>query len=254
MKAGTTTLHHWLMQSPRISMKMTETHFFDRDDRYEEGLDAYLESLPKAFDCQLIGDDTPTYSFLEKVPCRIKTLIPSVKILWLIRDPLERAVSHYWHAARKGSETRGLNQAFIEELNGVTVDIWNRYLFRSCYVAQINRYLEFFDKRQIHFVDFTRFAAGEKAEMEAITHFLGIPPVGERVPHSNKAKYFPRSTFNKTLNKMPLPPHVTRGLRVMFSYTKKRKPVLEERIRAEASDFLANENIGLSHLVDFDVS
>lgn len=102
MKAGSTSLHHWLMQSESIAMTDSETHFFDRDNRFGEGLVGYQKRLPKVSSSILVGDDTPTYSYLPEVPGRIRSLVPRVKILWVLRDPIQRAISKYWYAALSG--------------------------------------------------------------------------------------------------------------------------------------------------------
>lgn len=251
MKAGTTSLHHWLMQSEQISMKSSETHFFNRDYRYEKGIEEYKRLLPVSSHCSLVGDDTPGYSYLPEVPARIRSMVPEVKVLWILRDPLERAISHYWHAARHGNENLPIDQAFLSDINGNTKSIWRQYLYRSCYRVQIERFMEYFDRSQIHFVDFRSFINSDREEVNKVTNFLGINPIYSDVPHSNEARFYPRSSVNKALSSIPLPYQVKRVIRWSSGYRKELKPSISESTRDEAHAFLEKHNVGLVDLVGF---
>ncbi len=251
MKAGTTSLHHWLMLSEQISMLRGESHFFNRSDRFEKGEKEYKKFLPPESGNRLVGDDTPTYSFLSEVPERIHSMAPNVKILWILRDPLKRAISQYWHAARKGFETRPINQAFTDELNGKTDNIWKLYLHRSCYKDQIERYLKYFSDKKIHFVNFKDFAANDLEEKRRITDFLKIDYIQSAVPHSNETSSFPKENVNKLLTYTPLHPRLERYIRRVLGYKKGFQPTLTDAIKNEAEAFLAERNDQLRELTGF---
>ena len=253
MKSGTTSLHHWLMNSPFIAMSKAETHFFNREERFERGPDEYLRALPVAKNDQLVGDDTPTYSYLDYIPERIVSMVPNVKILWILRDPLDRAVSQYWHAVRGGSEFRGINQAFADELSGMTLNIWHKYIERSIYERQINRYLKFFDVSNLCFVNFNKFAQGEPDEKKKVSDFLGIPEIKEEVPRSNETKFWPREEVVSLLSWFPVPSRIKKKARYFFSYSRKQIPSLNPDLRSIAYERLKEENSNIEQLVGFNV-
>lgn len=178
-------------------------------------------------------------------------MVPRVKILWILRDPLQRAVSQYWHAARKGVETKPLDEAFASELRGETHNVWRRYLHRSCYKEQIERYLAFFPSEQIHFVDFNAFISDNVTEKEKISHFLEIQPLDADVPHSNKTKFYPRSRIIRQLTSIPLPQRLRQYLMRVSGYKKSAQPTLSNSTRIEAERFLDEKNSGLDNLIGF---
>ena len=249
MKAGTTSLRHWLVQSKSIAMQPYEIGFFTNDSWYYKGSNKYSDLLPDAFSDQIIGDDTPTYSFLDHVPYRIYKIIPSVKILWILRDPLERAISHYWNNCRKGFETRDINTAFLDQLNGVKENIWQKkYLLRSCYYEQIDRYLKYFYKDQVHFIDFRRFINEDLEELKDITNFLGIDFINKSVPHANKTYFYPRSYVNLLLSKTIFSKKKKYKIRFYTGYRKQNIPVLSEYIKDELIDYFNCKNKGIFSL------
>ena len=71
----------------------------------------YASLLPEAKPGSLIGDDTPTYSYLKDVPARIHSMLSEVKLLWILREPLARSISNYWHAVAVGKEGRSIENA-----------------------------------------------------------------------------------------------------------------------------------------------
>jgi len=251
MKAGTTSLHHWLMRSEQIAIDRTETHFFNHANRFDTGVEGYKQLLPKAKPGALVGDDTPGYSYLPEVPARIKSMVPDVKILWILRDPLERAISQYWHAARHGIEPLSIDEAFLAELNGQTDNFRRKFLDRSCYRVQIERYLKSFDRSQIHFVDFRAFISSDRSELNKVTEFLGINRIDADVPHSNEATFYTRSSVNQALTHLLLPYQAKRIIRWATSYKKSRKPLMSASTRDQARAFLEKQNSGLSDLIGF---
>lgn len=251
MKSGTTSLHQWLMRSEQISMLEVESHFFNHSDRFNMGLEEYRKRLPSLRYGCLTGDVTPTYSFLPEVPGRIHSMAPQVKLLWILRDPLQRAISQYWHVARKGFETKSIEEAFISELKGKTDNIWKCYLYRSCYKEQIERYLELFTSKQIHFVDFKAFITGDIGERNKVADFLEIQRLSSDIPHSNETGFFPRPEVNRIVSHTPLPPKFKKSLRKVFGYKKAYRPTLSDTTYAEAQEFLEKKNMGLERLIGF---
>ncbi|MGF2733395.1 sulfotransferase family protein [Marinobacter sp. DUT-1] len=252
MKSGTTSLHHWLMLSDQIYMKKQEIHFFDRADRYAENLERYNKflGLDESVDDNVrVGDDTPSYSYVQEVPCRIHKVCPRAKIIWILRDPLERSISQYWHSMRRGGETRNIDQAFRDELEGRETDKWKLYLYRSKYLWQIKNYLEYFDQSQMLFVDFEEFVSGGGSERKKVTDFLEVEEIESPAPHSNKTVFFPRPKINQVINSLGvLPEKVALGIRAVSGYRRITRPRLSEEVAVAARKYLEEDIEELSKI------
>jgi hypothetical protein len=101
-KGGTRALLEFLNLHPNVRIQKQELHFFDDDQTYSLGLDWYRRRMPYTTDGQLTIEKTPGYFIGEDVPERVRAMNRSVKLLLIVRDPVERAISDYaqLHAAR----------------------------------------------------------------------------------------------------------------------------------------------------------
>lgn len=241
MKAGTTSLHHWLANSDSLFLPDEEVHFFDDDNRATYDYREYLDKLGYAETSSiLIGDDTPTYSYVSTCAERIASSIPDAKILWILRRPLDRAVSQYWHAARKGFELREIDDAFMDELSGKEENFWKRYLLRSEYLWQIENYLFYFDRERICFIDFHKFSRGDAHEREKIISFLNVPQIENSIPHSNKTAYFPRQKFNYHMSSWRIPKIMKKGIR--WATAKSTPNFLSHEVVLESERYLSKNS------------
>ena len=162
-KSGTTTLHDILKQHPDIYLPLEkEAHFFDVDSSYRKGVDYWMKSFVTPYCGQkCIGDITPEYLFYEKVPERIrKTLGDNIKIIILLRNPIDRAYSHYLMSKRRGYEKLSFIKAIESEKERMIIDDFHfnhfSYISRGLYFKQIKRYIDIFKKENIlilHFED-----------------------------------------------------------------------------------------------------
>ena len=115
-KSGTTSLGIYLSRHPDIQIKKEECHFFDEHDvddidRYHYFFDDYENSV------KIIGERTPSYFYDYEVPNRVKKIVPKVKLIFLFRNPVDRAYSDYWHHVRWGAETRPFQKSIYDEKN-----------------------------------------------------------------------------------------------------------------------------------------
>ena len=116
-RGGTTTLYHYLKEHPQICMsEKKEVHYFDLN--YHKSLQWY-ESHFK--DCQnkkvkTIGEASPFYMYLREVPERIDETLPDVKLIFILRNPVDRAYSHYWHEVKLGVEYLPFEEAIKREI------------------------------------------------------------------------------------------------------------------------------------------
>lgn len=210
-KGGTTTLHRLLQMHPEIYLpKCKEIHYFDK--YYTSNTKKWYSSYFKeAKEEQKAGEITPIYMYLPEVPERIYKLLPNIKILILLRDPVERTLSHIFHAKKRGFENLTPQQAIEkEELRLKTRKMYNlqkhSYVSRSMYVEQLDRYEKLFKKDQILVLKSEQLFEETEETWKIITSFLNIKNIeltGE-IPHENRGGENAKSidnTLRRTLQK-----------------------------------------------------
>lgn len=171
-KAGTTSMHHYLGAHPEISMsEPKETNFFTRAD-YVQALDWYLSCFPDA--PGLRGEASPKYANFpnyKHVPERIFELVPQAKLLFIVRDPVERTTSQYWHRYFNRSESRDIDTVFTE-----LDDEDETMIAESKYAMQLEQYLPYFPLSQIMIIDNRTLRDARDATMHSVFSFLGVDP------------------------------------------------------------------------------
>lgn len=219
MKSGTTSMHHILDAHPRVYIPHEELFFFDVDDfeqhrgffsrlsddwvfrDWERDFDRYSRWYTAFFTDarpdQLVGEDSTTYIASRKAPERIARLLPDAKIIVMLRDPVARCYSDYWHRVFRGRLTADF-ETTLECQPGTLVT-------RSFYQHGVERFLRHFDRQQLHFVLFEEFIDATQAVVDGVCEFLGVEAsidVDEIKSHRNKAKV-PRFTgLQLALNRM----------------------------------------------------
>lgn len=197
-KAGTTSLFSYLMQTPGMAApRVNEIHFFD--DNYVRGDAWYRSFFPLAASLRhggsaaFTGEKTPYYLFHPFVPERVARFDPSVKLIVLLRDPVERAYSHFRHAREQGFEPVTSFQEALdleeERLEGATTVLadarrqhfshqHHSYRARGVYIEQIRRWLEYFHRRQMLIVPSEDLFVNPRETHRAVCRFLGVDPGG----------------------------------------------------------------------------
>jgi hypothetical protein len=179
MKAGTTSLYHYLDQHPEIQMaSVKETNFFSGPPngvpypvglKRIERLTEYEQLFDPAFAVR--GEASPSYTVYprrEGVPERIKELIPAAKLIYLVRDPISRVISQYDHHVSFENERRSLEDAL--DLS----DPLGRYTGPSFYAAQLDRYLQHFPLEDILVVDQADLLADRRTTLREVFSHLGV--------------------------------------------------------------------------------
>ncbi len=175
-RCGTTSLFEYLIQHPSIKKPIyKEIHFFDNYyGAYNLGFGWYRGHFPINIfglikddvdnPTVITGEATPYYIFHPWGPKRIKDALPDVKLIAILRNPVERAYSHYQHSVREGYETLSFKEALEKEeyrLKGERKKMLsdpdyysfnhNRYsyLSRGIYIQQLRHWRKFFPKEQM---------------------------------------------------------------------------------------------------------
>lgn len=113
-KAGTTSLHEALAQHPAVMLPaVKELHYFTLHS--EQPLSWYAAHFADAQAGQLCGEATPYYLFHPAVAQRLARCLPDSRLIVLLRDPVARTLSHYFHAVRRGNEQLPLAEALAAE-------------------------------------------------------------------------------------------------------------------------------------------
>ncbi len=162
-KGGTSFLFNLLNQHPQIFIpNIKEIHFFDVDDNYKKGPDWYQYFFRQAKGYKAIGSITPSYMFFEYVPKRIKhTLGSNINFLVILRNPVDRAYSHYWMSFKRGYERLPFEQAILMEHKRIKMGYFEKnnfsYVTRGFYYEQLIRYFDIFPKENFLILIFDDF-------------------------------------------------------------------------------------------------
>ena len=159
-KAGTTSLHDWLLQTKKVCLpSLKETHFFSSSDNFQKGVEWYISQFPKCSQDKLTyGEICPEYLYSKTAPQNIKKLIPNPKLIFILRHPIERAFSQFLMAKRNGYENQNFVNALYKEnariLKGEIFRSRYGYFDRSMYISQIQKYRSLFAKKKMLFIKF----------------------------------------------------------------------------------------------------
>ena len=199
-KCGTTTLYNVLDKHNEVYMPAKkELHFFDHTEM--EPIEKLRDHFRHSKLEQVRGEVTPYYMFHESGMKNIHSVVPNAKIIILLRDPIERAISHYWHAVSKGFETLDPIQALKQENSRLNTGIRayhqrNSYTTRSKYMHQIKRVNQYFRRDQILILKSEDLFAGKEEEWNKIYKHIGVTSKISEVKASNR-----RDDRNRTDNK-----------------------------------------------------
>lgn len=184
-KSGTTALHYALSRHPDICMgNQQEIHFFDNDAMFaaEPNYSELHKHYPPVAAPVIAGDCTPSYLYHEPSMQRIWNYNPKIKLLILLRNPVERAFAH-WNMQRfRGREPLDFFDAIREEKTRIAgappVEARRfAYVERGFYGRQLERVFRFFLPEQVKVVKFEEFKARRRQTLVSIFSFLGRRPV-----------------------------------------------------------------------------
>ena len=177
MKSGTTALRIYLSQHPEIYVVNKEIHFFDREENFKKGKKWYEKFFEDWSGEKAIGEKTPGYLYNEKVPERMYGILPDVKLIFLLRNPIDRAYSHYWHNVREGLEWLSFEEALNKEEERIKNPLGRQiYSYKDMgkYIIQIKRFLEFYPKDKMLFLLTEDLKENRIDTLKMVLDFLGV--------------------------------------------------------------------------------
>lgn len=207
-KAGTTSLYKYLSKHRGLYLPPEkEAGFFHNDKRYYQGWEKYAKTFfANAPSDRLFGKATPSYLGDMRVPERIAHLMPGVKLIALLRDPVERAFSHYKMSVRRNRESRTFDDAVHELLYPSTLERSrllvatleneiNCYIVWGEYGRMLNQYMKWFPKKHILVVFADDLASNPISVYKTICRFIGVD--SDEIPENIGKRYHEGGTANR---------------------------------------------------------
>ena len=186
-KCGTSGLHYYLSLHPEVSMSTPkELNFFIAERNYPRGLEWYSRHFDATARCR--GEASPNYTAYPQhlgVPERIAAVVPDVRLVYIVRDPIERITAHFVHNFAKRREKGDLRATLMHPNTS--------YVTRSKYFMQLQRYLAHFDEEQILVLDQRDLRDDRMPTLRRLFEFAGVDPgfrhpKFEQVRHSTSRK------------------------------------------------------------------
>ncbi|MCE2661872.1 MAG: sulfotransferase [Microcystis sp. M53603_WE2] len=284
-KAGTTSLYDWLNQHPQIYMTpIKETNFFAFEgekisypkgsisegylDGFKTSFESYMEQFQGVTNEIAIGEASPSYLYHAKAAARIKYYCPDVKLIAILRDPVERAYSQFLHHAREGFENcLDFSAALREEDNRILNKWWWGYFYvdGGFYYTQLQRYFEKFDSSKIKVYLYEDLRSNRYDLIKDIFQFLEvddnfIPDTSTKynVTGIPKNKFLhellSKQNFLKTSVKAIMPQGLRRKLAMNLKNANLVKPEFSLEIRKQLIEIYREDILKLQNLIQRDIS
>lgn len=185
-RCGTTSLYDSLNEHPNIYLpehKRPEPHFFLKSYEYNKGLKYYSSKyFSKWRNEKAIGEASTSYIYQSYVPERIHNHIPDVKMIALLRNPVDRAYSNYWVSVHNGLEDLSFENALESEKTRIHSEkstFWKAiqpyaYMNRGFYYQQLSRYFRYFKKEQLLIIIFEDFIYEPAPVLKMVFQFLEV--------------------------------------------------------------------------------
>lgn len=190
-KGGTTSLYDYLIQHPNIlGAKRKELNFFNRPRMLRKGMSYYNSRFPvKNNSKDLIGEATPFYFHDKRCAQRISEACPNTKLILILRNPVKRAVSHYYFFNKKQWSRKWYDLSFEAAIRASRINkreiIDQGYYFDICM-----HWLKYFPREQIHIIILEDLEKNPELEVNKVFNFLGLSnfTINSYLP-KNQGKY-----------------------------------------------------------------
>jgi hypothetical protein len=287
VKAGTSSLYRYLKTHPEIYLSpIKEPRYFVFPDMHPHLIgpdgksldDVYsfvwrIEDYRRLFEERTgepaAGEASPQYLYSEKAPGAIRKLIPDAKLIAILRDPADRAFSHFCHARRDGREPLPDFAAALDvEDSRIAAGCWiNHYRNQGYYSNQIKRYLATFPREQMLILLYDDMLPDNAAFLARICAFLKVDDTFkfDTTIRYNESSSMPLSPgFNKFLNSSGRAKRLIRAIlpadlrlamfRRLFALNMGPKPVFERSVRQQLVSAFKPDILELEKLIDRDLS
>jgi hypothetical protein len=278
MKSGTTALYYYLEQHPQIFMSpVKEPNFFcvgGQESSNSEAvthIGAYHDLFKGVSDEKAIGEASHCYLYEPEAVARIQHYVPDAKLVTILRNPVDRAYSHFLHRVRDGTEPlTDFAQAIHKEETGVPQTGTSQdYIGRGRYYGQLKRYLDAFDQKQIKIYLYEDLSNAPINTLQDTFRFLGVddsfvPDVFLRRNVSGYPRYktldefLRRPSSIKAALKVYLPARLRWRLSEAFDALKTRNlvepPAVQPEVRRQLVEVYREDILKLQELIQRDLS
>jgi hypothetical protein len=278
MKSGTTALYYYLEQHPQIFMSpVKEPDFFCSggregwDDASVPRLGDYQNLFKGVTDEKAVGEASHCYLYEPQAVGRIQQYLPGANLVAILRNPVDRAYSHFLHMVRNGTEPlTDFAQALREEETG---EIQHRrmqdYVGRGRYYPQLKRYFEAFDRKQLKVYLYEDLTHAPIDTLQDAFRFLGVddsfvPDVSLRrnvsgyPKHKTLDRLLSRPSPVKEFLKVYLPARLRWGLSRTFDDLKTRNltgpPAIQPEVRQHLVEIYREDILQVQELIRRDLS
>lgn len=286
-KSGTTSLCDRIAQHPNVFFSTPkEPVFFELE--YDLGLEYYWKRYFKDWAGQdAVGEGRVYNLYLPYVPARIRESIPDARLIVILRNPVDRAYSHWWHRVTRGYEQRSFEQAVEEEFriheegggfasNGDS-EAWRRnfypnsahmytadlrrvyYVEMGYYVQQLRRYYDLFPASRIKVLLFDDFVANPDPAAQMIYKFLNLRPFagGSDTGPQNVALNTVKGRLAFRLERIGwrtglgtvVPKNIRTRIRKLLSRNQGQRPPMDKHIEQRLKAHYAPSNAELQRLI-----
>lgn len=274
-KAGSTSLYEILKQHPQIALaNKKESKFFFKDELYAQGIEFYKRQYFDPASAHLpYLDIDPILLYDNNAADRIfRALGEQVKFIVTLREPVERAISHYKMEQYRGNETLDFETAINQESSRILTpkgNLYHAYINRGKYAEQLTRYFHFFPKENFKFFIFeTDFLQNQPKMLSDICAFMNVPTnvpmIGKRrnatrkIRSENLSRYMEKDSFVKKTLQTVLPQKTRRKMRrrlqLLNSTSKVEELISEEFKKHLFQKYFAEDIQQLEELISQDLS
>tara|TARA_B110000238_G_scaffold164214_1_gene179077 strand:+ start:1169 stop:2038 length:870 start_codon:yes stop_codon:yes gene_type:complete len=274
-KAGTTSLYHYLNEHPQIEMSLQKEpdYFSDKEIQiqglyYSRNRIDTEEKYNGLFNTQkkdvIFGEGSVSYLFYPTVAQDIKVYNPMAKIIIMLRNPIDRAFSHYLMDYRLGLVSDSFEDIINKKSKHKNAHLfYQQYIKVGEYAAQLKRYCDIFDKKNILLIDYENFKSDVTGTVNSAYSFLNISAefsvdINKKhntftMPKNKLIRFVYSFVIIRNILSFIFPKNIIKAVRLIL-FTKDKKPKLLEETRNQLKDYFSNDVRLLGNLIGKDYS
>ena len=262
-RSGTTSLWQYLRAHPDVFVAATkEVHFFNGEGSYERGLDWYADLFAGGRGKRAVGEASPSYMYSNEAPPRMAAVVPDARLIAVVRNPIDRAYSHYLHGRFFAGDRRRFRDVVEQEIRSPEGVPWPfNYLTQSRYHEQLVRVNAFYPREQILVLLFDDLTADPEATFRSVCEHVGVdqtlvpPNVGETKNAFRESRAAPvvRLLMRPAVNRR-VPQRMWPVIRRLVTRTGGAPEPIDPEVRARLADHFAEPNAALASWLGRDLS
>ena len=274
-KAGTTSLYHYLNEHPQVEMSLQkEPDYFSDKATQSQGL--YYsknridteEKYNRLFNTQkknvIFGEGSVSYFFYPTIAKDIKAYNPIAKIIVMLRNPIDRAFSHYLMDYRLGLVSDSFEDIINKKSKHKNAHLfYQQYIKVGEYATQLKRYFDVFDKKNILLIDYEDFKSDVASTVDSVYSFLNVSTefsadVNKKhntftMPKNKLIRFMYSFVVIRNILSFIFPKNMVKAGRLIL-FRKNKKPKLLEETRNQLKHYFSNDVRLLESLIGKDYS